>query len=192
MYDDDVHSHELEQHHVAREALFEILVDHCVAAEFDDDGLAVEAFDVRQRLGKNGRLSIDEALDRVGAGDLLDNRMQKLSGGEMQRVLLARALAVEAGILLMDEPLANLDPPHQADWLALVRALTGAGKTVVSVLHEITMALQADEMLLLSAGRIAHQGGCSHPQTHRALERLFEGRIAIAPLAGQFVALPKV
>jgi iron complex transport system ATP-binding protein len=42
-------------------------------------------------------------------------------------------------VLLMDEPLANLDPPHQADWLALVRALVAAGKTVVSVLHEISI-----------------------------------------------------
>ena len=136
--------------------------------------------------------AVERALRATQAWDWRERPLGRLSGGERQRVLLARALAVEAGILLMDEPLANLDPPHQADWLALVRALTGAGKTVVSVLHEITMALQADEMLLLSAGRIAHQGGCSHPQTHRALERLFEGRIAIAPLAGQFVALPKV
>jgi iron complex transport system ATP-binding protein len=56
-------------------------------------------------------------------------------------VLLARALAVQADVLLMDEPLANLDPPHQADWLLLVRQLVASGKTVVSVLHEITMAL---------------------------------------------------
>ena len=58
------------------------------------------------------------------------------AGGERKRVLLARALAVNADVLLMDEPLANLDPPHQADWMATTRALVAAGKTVaVSYTH---------------------------------------------------------
>ena len=73
--------------------------------------------------------------------DWRDRPLGQLSGGERQRVLLARALAVEAQVLLMDEPLANLDPPHQADWLLAVRALVRAGRTVVSVLHELGMAL---------------------------------------------------
>ena len=81
-----------------------------------------------------------------GAWDWRERLLGRLSGGERQRVLLARALAVEAGVLLMDEPLANLDPPHQADWLALARSLAAAGRTVVSVLHEISPALQADEI----------------------------------------------
>ncbi|MEY4140157.1 MAG: hypothetical protein RLZZ371_2339, partial [Pseudomonadota bacterium] len=114
-----------------------------------------------------------------------------LSGGERQRVLLARALAVQAQVLLMDEPLANLDLPHQADWLDMVRKLIAQGKTVVSVLHEISMALQADDLVILSQGRITHQGSCSHVATHRALEAVFDGRIAIHALGEQWVALPK-
>ncbi|MGH8820407.1 MAG: ATP-binding cassette domain-containing protein, partial [Rhodoferax sp.] len=114
------------------------------------------------------------------------------SGGERQRVLLARALAVQAQVLLMDEPLANLDPPHQADWLALVRELVAGGKTVVSVLHEISLALRADEMVIMAGGAIAHQGGCRDAATHRALEQVFDHRIAIAPLLNQWVVLPKV
>ncbi len=116
----------------------------------------------------------------------------ELSGGERQRVLLARALAVEAQVLLMDEPLANLDPPHQSDWLATVRTLTAQGKTVVSVLHELTMALQADRMLIVSGGLLAHQGECSDARTHRALERVFDDRIAIHAVGQQWVALPTV
>jgi iron complex transport system ATP-binding protein len=100
-------------------------------------------------------------------------------------------LAVEADVLLMDEPLANLDPPHQADWLALVQALVAQGKTVVSVLHEISMALHADEMVIMAQGRITHQGACSDTATHRALEAVFDHRIAIHALGDQWVALPK-
>ena len=78
--------------------------------------------------------------------------MGQLSGGERQRVLLARALAVQAPVLLMDEPLANLDPPHQADWLAVVQGLVQRGHTVVSVLHEISMALHADRVVVMAQG----------------------------------------
>jgi iron complex transport system ATP-binding protein len=90
----------------------------------------------------------------------------------------------------MDEPLANLDPPHQADWLAVVRDLIAQGKTVVSVLHEISFALHADQMIIMALGRITHQGDCNDVATHRALEDVFDQRIAIHPLAGQWVALP--
>jgi iron complex transport system ATP-binding protein len=113
-----------------------------------------------------------------------------LSGGERQRVLLARALAVQAPLLLMDEPLANLDPPHQADWLRIVRRHVEQGGTAVSVLHEITMALHADEMVVMDAGRIVHQGPCAQAQTHRALEQVFQRRVSVHSLAGQWVALP--
>ena len=116
----------------------------------------------------------------------------QLSGGERQRVLLARALAVDAPLLLMDEPLANLDPPHQADWLALVRGLVAQGRTVLSVLHELTMALHADDLLLVQAGRLAHHGACDDPATHQALRHVFDHRVRVQALEGQWVALPHV
>ncbi len=114
----------------------------------------------------------------------------QLSGGERQRVLLARALAVQARVLLMDEPLANLDPPHQADWLALVRAAVARGMTVVSVLHEISMALQADDLLVMDQGRVVHHGACNDAATHRAVETVFGQRLRVLPLQGQWVAVP--
>jgi iron complex transport system ATP-binding protein len=120
-----------------------------------------------------------------------DRPLGQLSGGERQRVLLARALAVGAPLLMMDEPLANLDPPHQADWLRIVRTHVQAGGTAVSVLHEITMALHADEMLVMRQGCVAHFGGCADGATHRALEDVFEGRIAVREVQGQWVALPR-
>ena len=79
--------------------------------------------------------AVEQALRATHAWDWRQRTLGGLSGGERQRVLLARALAVQAQVLLMDEPLANLDPPHQADWLLLVRELVARGCTVFSVLH---------------------------------------------------------
>ena len=126
------------------------------------------------------------------AWDWRGRALGQLSGGERQRVLLARALAVEAEVLLMDEPLANLDPPHQTDWLLLVKARVANGKTVISVLHEISFALQADEVVVMANARVTHQGACSDATSHRAIETVFDQRIAIHQLAGQWVALPKI
>lgn len=136
--------------------------------------------------------AVEQALRSTQAWEWRGRALGQLSGGERQRVLLARALAVQADVLLMDEPLANLDPPHQSDWLALVRQLVLEGKTVVSVLHETTMALQADDMLIMAAGRVTHFGRCADATTHQALEQVFEHRISIKSLDGLRVALPKM
>jgi iron complex transport system ATP-binding protein len=136
--------------------------------------------------------AVEQALRATQAWDWRARNLGQLSGGERQRVLLARALAVQAPVLLMDEPLANLDPPHQTDWLLLVRALLARGHTVVSVLHEVSMALQADDMLVLAQGRVLHQGACADAASHRALEQVFDGRIAVHRIAQQWVALPKL
>ena len=136
--------------------------------------------------------AVEQALRSTQAWEWRGRALGQLSGGERQRVLLARALAVQADVLLMDEPLANLDPPHQSDWLTLVRQLVAEGKTVVSVLHETTMALQADDMLIMAAGRVTHFGPCADTTTHQALEQVFEHRISIKSLDGLRVALPKM
>ena len=141
-------------------------------------------------LDANDYAQAEQALRSMHAWQWRDRYVGTLSGGERQRVLLARALAVQAPVLLLDEPLANLDPPHQADWLQLVRALVAQGRTVVSVLHEITMALQADDMVVMAQGRIAHHGPCADAQTHRAVEQVFDQRLVIHALADQWVALP--
>ncbi|MDQ8001800.1 MAG: ABC transporter ATP-binding protein [Bordetella sp.] len=137
------------------------------------------------------RAAVERALRRTQAWDWRDRPIGQLSGGERQRVLLARALAVEAEVLLMDEPLANLDPPHQADWLATARELAAEGCAVVSVLHELHAALAADAMVVMAAGRIAHQGPAADPVTHRALEAVFDHRVAVHQVAGEFVALAR-
>jgi len=134
----------------------------------------------------------EAALKATQARDWRERTLGELSGGERQRVLLARAMAANASIMLMDEPLANLDPPHQVDWLEQVHCLRAQGTTVVSVLHEIGMALHADELVVMAQGRITHQGACADPATHRALESVFDDRLAVRELDGQWVALPNV
>ena len=134
---------------------------------------------------------VQAALEATQAWLWRDRALGELSGGERQRVLLARAMAGNAALMLMDEPLANLDPPHQVDWLEQVQCLRAQGTTVVSVLHEIGMALHADRIVVMQAGRVLHAGAADEVQTHRAIEAVFDERVRIVPLEGQWVVLPK-
>ena len=136
------------------------------------------------------RRAVQEALEATQAWDWRERPLGGLSGGERQRVLLSRLLAVQAEVLLMDEPLANLDPPHQADWLHLTRREVARGRTVVTVLHEIGMALHADELVVVDGGTVRHQGPASDPATRAALEAVFHHRIRILAADDQWVAVP--
>ena len=142
--------------------------------------------------GEADHAAVESALRATQAWELRDRRLGELSGGERQRVLLARALAVQAPVLLMDEPRAHLDPPHQADWIALARALAAGGGLVVSVLHELGVALQADELVIVRAGRVTHHGATAAADTHGALQAAFDDRVSVHPVAGQWVALPRL
>lgn len=134
---------------------------------------------------------VEAALKATQAWDWRERTLGELSGGERQRVLLARAMAGNAPVMLMDEPLANLDPPHQVDWLEQVHCLRAQGTTVVSVLHEIGMALHADEVIVMDQGQVIHHGECRDPASHAAIEAVFGHRIRIHALDGQWVVLPR-
>jgi len=136
------------------------------------------------------REAVEAAMHRTQSWEWRMRPLGQLSGGERQRVLLARALAVQADVLLMDEPLANLDPPHQADCLATARALAQAGHTVVSVLHELHAALSADHVIVMAQGHVLHHGPSADAATHRALEAVFDHRVRVHAVNGQWVALP--
>ena len=136
--------------------------------------------------------AVKEALESTQSWNLRNRAMGDLSGGERQRVLLSRALTVNAEILMLDEPISNLDPQNQADFIAVIRALTKKGKTVLSVLHEITFGLMADEILVLNNGRIIRHGHSSDSKTHLALEQVFDHRIKIHDLNGLWISLPKI
>jgi putative ABC transport system ATP-binding protein len=109
--------------------------------------------------------SLDEAavarlLDRVGLGDFgLDRATAELSGGEQQRLALARALAVEPEVLLLDEPTSALDPRAAEAVDVVVRSLVAEGLTVVLVSHDLTRAAAiTDDALVLEQGRLVDRG----------------------------------
>jgi iron complex transport system ATP-binding protein len=118
-------------------------------------------------------------------------RLHQLSGGERQRALLARALAVHAPILLLDEPTTHLDPPHQVAVVRLLRRLAH-DHTVVTVLHDLPLALQADRLLVLDRGRVVGQGAHDDARLHAALQAVFHGALRIVRLGARFIAVPDV
>jgi iron complex transport system ATP-binding protein len=99
------------------------------------------------------------ALDEVGAAHLADRGVAEMSGGERARVLLARALVVQAPLLLADEPIAGLDPDAQLLVLELLKARADAGGGVLVSLHDLTLAARvADRVVVLNAGRVVADG----------------------------------
>jgi iron complex transport system ATP-binding protein len=96
------------------------------------------------------------ALDRVGLAGLERRSVFEMSGGERARVLLARLLATQAPLLVLDEPIAGLDPAAQLLTLQILREQVQRGATVVATLHDLCLAARfADRVLVLDAGRLA-------------------------------------
>ena len=133
---------------------------------------------------------VQQAMAQTECAAWQHRRLDELSGGERQRVLLARALAVDAPVLLLDEPTTHLDPPHQIALLRLLQRQARAGRTVVSVLHDLSLALQADRLVVMDAGRIAADGGCDDPALHAALARVFGGALRVERVRDHWIAVP--
>jgi iron complex transport system ATP-binding protein len=114
--------------------------------------------------------AIEQAIKLADVGSLRHRIASELSGGERARVLLARALAVEAAALIADEPLASLDPGHQIEVMELLKAQATSGKLVITVLHDLTMAARfCDRLLLLDGGKLVAEGS---PSTVLTADRL--------------------
>jgi iron complex transport system ATP-binding protein len=141
--------------------------------------------------GRQDEAAVDAALAACECSAWQHRRLQELSGGERQRALLARALAVQAPVLLLDEPTTHLDPPHQVALVRLLRRL-GRDHTVASVLHDLPLALQADRIVVMQAGSVIAEGGHDDDAVHAALTAVFDHAIRIQRLGERFVAVPEL
>jgi iron complex transport system ATP-binding protein len=137
--------------------------------------------------------AIARAMKATGSEAWGARRLSTLSGGERQRVNLARVLAVEASVLLLDEPTTHLDPPHQEDVGRLLREQTsGCGVTMVSAIHDLSLALMADRVIVMGRRRIVGHGTVPEALESDWLSEAFGTPIRIARLDDAYVWQPHV
>jgi iron complex transport system ATP-binding protein len=129
------------------------------------------------------RLAVSRAMERCDVTGLGHRRVETLSGGEWQRVRIARALAQEPRLLVLDEPTASLDLGHEMELFELVHRLVSEGLAALVVSHHLNLvARYAGRMLLLDQGRTAAAGTPGEVMRAELLSRLFRWPLAIVPL----------
>jgi iron complex transport system ATP-binding protein len=121
--------------------------------------MTVEQVVALGRIPHGDQAPVDAALESCGISDLRNARIDRISGGQARRAMLARAFATAPEMFLLDEPTADLDPAAAHQVMALLRRTAQAGAGIVIVLHAVDLAcLYADRLVLLSNGRIAADG----------------------------------
>ncbi len=121
--------------------------------------MTVEQVVALGRIPHGDSAAVDAALESCGISELRNARIDRISGGQARRAMLARAFATEPEMFLLDEPTADLDPAAAHQIMALLRRTAGAGAGVIIVLHALDLAcLYADRLVLLADGRIAADG----------------------------------
>jgi iron complex transport system ATP-binding protein len=142
------------------------------------------------RFGSRGpadRRAVDAAMERAAVDHLADRPVTEVSGGERQRVYLARALAQDTPVLLLDEPTSDLDVNHQVRTLELLADLVADGRTVVAAIHDLDLAARyCDELRLLHDGRIRAAGTPEAVLTDECVETAFGTRVTVTrhPVTG--------
>lgn len=143
--------------------------------------------------GARDREASARALTRLDLLPFAERRLGTLSGGEKQRVVVSRALAQEAKIVLLDEPTAALDIGHQQQALELLDGLREeSGLTLVAAMHDLTLAAQyADRMLLLDDGRVAADGSPSDVLSEATIARHYGAAIDIVTVGDRIAVVPR-
>ncbi|MGF1545673.1 MAG: ABC transporter ATP-binding protein [Parvularculaceae bacterium] len=143
-------------------------------------------------LGPADAAAVARAISACGLGGFEDRPSDALSGGELARVHLARALAAEAPLLVADEPTANLDPRAQHETMARLRAASRGPRAAFCVVHDLTLAARyADRLVWMRGGGIVADGAPAETMTAARLARVFgvEARVAPAPDGSLAVAI---
>jgi len=142
---------------------------------------------------------IAAALADVEATEFAGRRFDSLSGGERQRIRIARALAQQGEALVLDEPSAGLDVRHEVELFVLCHRLVRAGRTVVIVTHNLTLAARlADRVLLFDRGRLAVAGAPRDVLTEATLSRVYSWPVEVVrhpgpgPDAGSPLVVPRI
>lgn len=144
-------------------------------------------------MGPSDQRAVDDALRRCRVEDLADRAVDTLSGGEFQRVRIARALAQEPCALVLDEPTASLDIRHEMGILQLLRESAREGVTVVLVTHHLNLAARfAHRALLLDGGRMAAQGPVREVFRPEVLEPVYQWPLSVGvdPVTGAPTVTP--
>ena len=136
--------------------------------------------------------AVERAMAAADVGAFADRPASQLSGGERARVLLARALAVEAGLLLADEPVAALDPGHQLAVMETLAGVARAGRAVLVVTHDVGLALRyCSRALLMRDGALVADLSADEALESGALERCFGVSFAAASVEGLRLVVPE-
>lgn len=122
------------------------------------------------------------AMEETQATPFTRRRLGDLSAGERQRVLLARAFAADTSVCLYDEPTIHLDAPHQRRLIQSLIARARGGAAVISVLHDLTLALAADRLIVVADGQIRADGDPNDEIIRNSLTSVFEHAFTIQPL----------
>jgi len=137
-----------------------------------------------RRPGRPDRAAVERALDEVDLADLAERQIGELSGGQQRRMLIARALAQEADLLLLDEPMSGLDAVSQHQLLTLFEDLRNAGKTLLVATHDLSCVAACFDLALLLNRRLLAQGPPAQVFTPRALSDAFAGHLLLIPTEG--------
>jgi len=134
---------------------------------------------------------VESSIEKLGLTEFKMRFMDELSGGELQKVMLARALAQQPKLLLLDEPTSNLDPKNQYEVLKLVRSIAKEQNIAVAiVIHDLNLALRyCDKFLFIKASKIFSYGGIES-MTAKCIENVYDMPVKIIEIDGIKMAIP--